>query len=51
MFGRIRSTTSTSWPLGVLKTAKTLNAGEHGNKTFAASDRVTCWSRHNGPNP
>jgi hypothetical protein len=44
-------TTSAGSPLAVVKTAKTLNAGEYGNKTFAAGDRVTCWSCHKGPNP
>jgi hypothetical protein len=44
-------TTSSGSPLAVVKSRKTLNAGEFGNKTFAAGDRVTCWSCHNGPNP
>jgi hypothetical protein len=44
-------TTSAGSPLAVVKTAKTLNAGDYGTKTFAAGDRVSCWSCHSGPNP
>jgi len=43
-------TTSSGSPLAVMKTAKTFTI-EHGSKTFAANERVTCWSCHNGPNP
>lgn len=37
-------------PLAVVKVAKTFNI-EGRSKSFAAEDRVTCWSCHNGPNP
>jgi len=42
--------TSAGSPLAVVKIAKTFNAGDSGNKTFAAGTRITCWSCHNGPN-
>ncbi len=44
-------TTSSGSPLAVIKISKTFNIGELGTKTFAANERVTCWSCHNGPNP
>jgi hypothetical protein len=43
-------TTSSGSPLAVMKTSKTFTV-EGGTKTFAANERVTCWSCHNGPNP
>ena len=43
--------TSSGSPLAVIKIAKTFNMEEGRTKTFAAGDRVTCWSCHNGPNP
>ena len=43
-------TTSSGSPLAVIKVAKTFNI-ENRTVTFAANERVTCWSCHNGPNP
>jgi hypothetical protein len=43
--------TSAGSPLAVVKIAKTFNVDDGRKKTFAAGDRVTCWSCHNGPNP
>lgn len=43
-------TTRSGSPLAVIKVAKTFNV-EGAGKTFAAGERVTCWSCHNGPNP
>jgi len=43
-------TTSSGSPLAVMKTTKTLTI-EGATKVFAANERVTCWSCHNGPNP
>ena len=42
-------TTSSGSPLAVVKTEKTFSIGDRGSKTFAADERVTCWSCHNGP--
>ena len=42
--------TSSGSPLAVMKIAKTFTV-EEATKTFAANERVTCWSCHNGPNP
>jgi hypothetical protein len=44
-------TSSSGSPLAVIKKSKTFNIGDRGTKTFAANERVTCWSCHNGPNP
>ncbi len=44
-------TTSSGSDLAVIKVAKTFNNGDGRSKTFAANERVTCWSCHNGPNP
>ncbi len=44
-------TTSSGSPLAVIKIAKTFSIGDRGSKTFAANERVTCWSCHNGPKP
>ena len=43
--------TSTGSDLAVIKIAKTFNVDDGRTRTFAAGDRVTCWSCHNGPNP
>jgi len=43
--------TASGSPLAVIKVAKTFNIEDRGSKTFAANERVTCWSCHNGPNP
>jgi len=43
-------TTSAGSPLAVVKTARSFTV-EGGTKNFAAGDRVTCWSCHNGPTP
>ena len=42
---------STGSPLAAVKVAKTFSIDDGRTKTFAASERVTCWSCHNGPNP
>ncbi len=44
-------TTSAGSSLAVIKVAKTFNIDDGGAKTFAAGERVTCWSCHDGPNP
>jgi len=44
-------TTSSGSPLAVIKVAKTFDNGDGRTKSFAANERVTCWSCHNGPNP
>ena len=44
-------TTSSGSPLAMVKISKTFNIGDSRTKTFAADERVTCWSCHNGPNP
>jgi hypothetical protein len=41
--------TSAGSDLAVIKVAKTFNIGDGRTKSFAAEDRVTCWSCHNGP--
>ena len=44
-------TTSSGSPLAMIKITKTFNIGDSRTKIFAADERVTCWSCHNGPNP
>ena len=44
-------TTSGGSPLAVIKIAKTYSIGDSRSKTFAAEEKVTCWSCHNGPKP
>ena len=44
-------TTSSGSPLAVIKVAKTFSIGDSRTKTFAAEEKVTCWSCHNGPKP
>jgi len=44
-------TDSSGSPLAVVKVEKTFNIDDGRTKTFAAGERVTCWSCHNGPNP
>ncbi len=44
-------TTSSGSPLAVIKTSKTFSNGDGRSKTFAAEEKVTCWSCHNGPKP
>jgi hypothetical protein len=41
--------TSTGSDLAVIKVAKTFSIGDSRTKSFAAEERVTCWSCHNGP--
>ena len=43
-------TTRSGSPLAVIKIAKSFS-NDGRTKTFAANERVTCWSCHNGPNP
>jgi hypothetical protein len=43
--------TSAGSPLAVIKVARTFSIDDGRRKTFAAEERVTCWSCHNGPNP
>jgi hypothetical protein len=43
--------TSAGSPLAVVKVAKTFRTEDSRTRSFAAEDRVTCWSCHNGPNP
>ena len=38
-------------PLATVKVAKTFSIDDGRTRTFAANERVTCWSCHNGPNP
>jgi len=42
-------TTSAGSPLAVVKVAKSFYIGDGRTKAFAANERVTCWSCHNGP--
>jgi hypothetical protein len=42
-------TTSAGSDLAVIKVAKTFNIGDGRTKSFAAEQRVTCWSCHDGP--
>lgn len=44
-------TSSSGSPLAVIKIAKTFSIGDSRTKTFAAEEKVTCWSCHNGPKP
>jgi hypothetical protein len=43
--------TSAGSDLAVIKVAKTFRVDDGHTRSFAAEERVTCWSCHNGPNP